>query len=335
MDAMLRQILIEGLHMTLPIQQFFPHADALVFGCMGLGGSWDQTPTSAEQRAKDYQALDAAIDSGYRFFDHADIYTKGKAEQVFGDYLQQHPGLREQLILQSKCAIRFADGQNVGRYDFSAGYIRQSVEDSLRRLQTDSLDLLLLHRPDPLMDIDEVAEVLAALQQQGKVRQFGVSNFGWPQLQLLQSAVKAPLMVNQLQMSLKQHDWLEQNLLTGMNDGAATYFSYGTVEYCQQHKVQIQAWGSLAQGLYSGGQEATTAADLATAKLVAELAASYQCSTEAIVLAFLIRHPAGIQPVIGTTNPARIAACRQALKVQLSREHWYALYVSARGKAVP
>lgn len=318
-----------------PISDYFPSADALVFGCMGLGGGWNETGTSAEQRQKNYQALDAAMEAGYRFFDHADIYTRGKAEQVFGDYLQQHAGLRDKLVLQSKCAIRFADAESVGRYDFSASYIRQSVEGSLRRLQTDYLDLLLLHRPDPLMQVDEVAAVLDELKQQGKVRHFGVSNFGWPQLQLLQHACPMPLVVNQLQMSLKQHQWLEQNVLTGMAEGAGHFFSYGTVEYCQQHKVQIQSWGSLAQGLYSGGQEQGTEADKATAVLVQQLAASYQCSSEAIVLAFLLRHPAGIQPVIGTTSAQRIRACREALHIELSREHWYQLYVSARGQALP
>ena len=318
-----------------PISTYFPSADTLVFGCMGLGGSWDASSTSTEQRQKDYQALDAALESGYRFFDHADIYTKGKAEQVFGDYLQHHAGLRDNLLLQSKCAIRFADEASVGRYDFSADYIRQSVEGSLRRLQTDYLDLLLLHRPDPLMQVDEVASVLQRLKEQGKVKHFGVSNFGWPQLQLLQNACPMPLVVNQLQMSLKQHQWLEQNVLTGMAEGASSFFSYGTLEYCQQHKVQVQSWGSLAQGLYSGSGELTSAADQATATLVQQLAASYQCSPEAIVLAFLMRHPAGIQPVIGTTSPQRIRACREAVGLQLTREHWYALYVAARGHALP
>lgn len=317
------------------IQKIFEQADALIFGCMGLGGSWDEPQTTAEQQAENFKTLDAAVDAGYRFFDHADIYTRGKAEQVFGDYLKLHPGLREQLIIQSKCAIRFADQQGPGRYDFSAGYIRNSVEQSLNRLKTDYLDMLLLHRPDPLMQPQEVADILLQLQQEGKVRHFGVSNFGWPQLQLLQQALGQPLRVNQLQMSLQQLDWLEQNVLTGMADGCNTFFSYGTVEYCQLHDVQLQAWGSLAQGCYSGGRVPQTAAEQATARLVQQLAAEYQCASEAIVLAFLLRYPAGIQPVIGTTNPQRLLACRDALRITLSREHWYALYVASRGQALP
>ncbi|RVT47184.1 aldo/keto reductase [Rheinheimera sediminis] len=319
----------------LPIQHFFPKADALVYGCMGLGGSWDQATTSKEQRELSFNAIDAALQANIRFFDHADIYTRGKAEAVFGDYLAAHSGLREQLILQSKCAIRFADPSFVGRYDFSKNYIIESVHQSLQRLQTDYLDILLLHRPDQLMWVDEVAEAFAELKQQGKVKAFGVSNFGWPQLQLLQSALPEPLIANQLQMSLKDLNWLEQNVLTAMPDGAAHHYSYGTVEYCQLNNVQLQAWGSLAQGLFTGGRTPETAAEQATAALVSSLAADYQTSPEAIALAFLLKHPAGIQPVIGTTSPARIAACQKALAVNLSREHWYALYVAARGKALP
>lgn len=319
----------------LAIQNYFPNAGTLVYGCMGLGGNWDNSTTSQEQRALSYAAIEAALQANIRFFDHADIYTRGKAEAVFGDYLAMQPGLREQLILQSKCGIRFADATYVGRYDLSKSYIVDSVHQSLKRLRSDYLDILLLHRPDQLMCVDEVAEAFAVLKQQGKVKAFGVSNFGWPQLQLLQSALPEPLVANQLQMSLNDVNWLEQNVLTAMPDGAAHHFSYGTVEYCQLHKVQLQAWGSLAQGMFSGGRPPETSAQHATSVLVASLAAQYQTSAEAIVLAFLLKHPAGIQPVIGTTSPARIAACQKALTVNLSREHWYSLYVATRGKVLP
>jgi len=317
------------------LQKYFPDSSRLVYGCMGLGGDWDNSPSTAEQRKLGYQAIDAALEQQINCFDHADIYTKGKAELLFGDYLHQHSGLRDKLILQSKCGIRFADDENPGRYDFSAEYIVRSVEDSLKRLQTDYLDILLLHRPDPLMNPYEVASAFAQLKQTGKVRYFGVSNFGWPQLQWLQKALPDSLIINQLQMSLNNIDWLEQNVLTGMPQGAAHHFSYGTVEYCLAHHVQIQAWGSLAQGLFSGGGKPTTTAQIATAQKVAEFAAMYQTTPEAIVLSWLMRHPANIQPVIGTVNPARIAACADAQQVQLTREHWYALYVASRGAALP
>jgi predicted oxidoreductase len=318
-----------------PLLTTLPTAGSLVFGCMGLGGDWNTPGISAEARRMSYQALDSALEQNFTLFDHADIYTRGKAEQVFGDYLALHPGLREKLLIQTKCAIRFKDDEAVGRYDFSAGYIRQQVELSLRQLQCGYIDMLLLHRPDPLMDVQEVATVLQTLQQEGKIRHVGVSNFGVPQLQLLQSALAQPILINQLEMSLAKIDWLEQNVLTGMVQGAAHFFGYGTVEHCQQHQVQIQAWGSLAQGLFSGGKSPQTSAQQHTADLVLQLAALYQCSPEAIVLGWLLRHPAGIQPVIGTTNPSRIKACAEARNIQLSREHWYALYVASRGQPLP
>lgn len=317
------------------LKKYFPDSSRLVYGCMGLGGSWDNSLTTNEQRTQGYQAIDGALEQQINFFDHADIYTKGKAESLFGDYLKLHSGLRDKLIIQSKCAIRFADAENPGRYDFSADYIIQSVEGSLRRLQTDYLDILLLHRPDPLMEPNEVASAFAQLKQSGKVRYFGVSNFGWPQMQWLQQALPDSLIINQLQMSLNNIDWLEQNVLTAMPQGAQHHFSYGTVEYCLRHHVQIQAWGSLAQGIFSGGGQPSTASQLATKQKVAELAAMYQTSAEAIVLSWLLKHPANIQPVIGTINPSRIAACADALQVQLTREHWYALYIASRGCALP
>ena len=139
------------------LQKYFPNASRLVFGCMGLGGSWDATTTTDEQRKSGFQAIDAALEQQINIFDHADIYTRGKAEQLFGEYLRLNSGLREKLILQSKCGIRFSDDVDPGRYDFSADYIVKSVESSLKRLQTDYLDILLLHRPDPLMEPEEVA----------------------------------------------------------------------------------------------------------------------------------------------------------------------------------
>ena len=318
----------------IPLAQHLPGVSSLAFGCMGLGGSWDDSVITEQSQRHAYSAIDAALTHGINFFDHADIYTRGKAEQVFGRYLQQAPAARAKMFIQTKCAIRFADEQGPGRYDFSADYIIHSVEQSLRRLNTDYLDLLLLHRPDPLMQPEQVAQAFTQLQQQGKVRHFGVSNMGWAQMQWLQTALGQPLLVNQLQMSLADIDWLEETVLTGMLQGQQHHFGYGTVEYCQQHGIQLQSWGSLAKGIYSGAS-CQTAAQQATAALVAQLAEQYRCSREAIVLAWLMRHPAAVQPVIGTANAARIAACAEATTISLSREHWYQLYVSRRGQPLP
>lgn len=318
----------------LALEHYLPGVSRLSLGCMGFGGSWDEQPVNASHQQLAFSAIDAALEHGINIFDHADIYTRGKAEQVFGEYLLQRAGKRQKMFIQTKCAIRFAEGDIPGRYDFSPDYIIASVEQSLRRLQTDYIDVLLLHRPDPLMQPDEVAAAFAALHQQGKVRHFGVSNMGWAQLQLLQRSVEQPLVVNQLQMSLADIDWLEEGVLVGMPQGAQRHFGYGTVEYCMQHGVQLQSWGSLAKGVYSGAAQQNES-QMATAALVQQLAEHYSCSAEALVLAWLMRHPAKVQPVIGTTQPQRIAACAQASAVSLSREHWYQLYVSSRGSALP
>lgn len=319
----------------IPLHDILPGVSRLAFGCMGLGGSWDNSNISTEHQRHAYSAIDAALSAGINFFDHADIYTRGKAEQVFGSYLQRGPARRADMFIQSKCGIRFADDHGPGRYDCSAEYIIRSVDSSLQRLQTDYLDLLLLHRPDPLMEPEQVAKAFSLLLQQGKVRHFGVSNMGWAQLKWLQASVSVPLVANQLQMSLADYHWLEESVLTGMPQGANSHFSYGTIEYCQQHHIQLQSWGSLAKGLFSGGQQPQTVAQRQTKELVAMLAQHYQCSAEAVVLAWLLRHPANIQPVIGTTSVTRIKACAEAIHVQLSREHWYQLYISSRGQPLP
>ena len=321
--------------MKFPLQAAFPAASRLVYGCMQLGGAWDNTEISNEQRQRAFAALDAAIDSGIYCFDHADIYTLGKSEQVFGDYLRQSGCAREHLFIQSKCGIRLAKDEQPGYYDFSPAHLERSVEASLQRLDCDYLDLLLLHRPDPLMEPERIAEVFNRMQQQGKVRAFGVSNMAWPQMKLLQRALEQPLLVNQLEMSLANYHWLEEGILTGMPAGSDCHFSAGTVEYCQLEHIQLQAWGSLAQGVFSGGRYPRNDAEQATAILVQRLAAAYQVSAEAVVLAWLMRHPAAIQPVIGTTSVRRIQACQQAMQVELSREHWYQLYTAVRAQPLP
>ena len=301
---------------------------------MGLGGDWDNSPVSKDHRMQAHQFLDSALHSGINFFDHADIYTRGKAEQVFGEVLVQRPGLREKIYLQGKCGIRFAEGQVPNRYDFSRDWIVHSVENSLARLHTDYLDLLLLHRPDPLMAPEEVAEAFYQLHKAGKVNHFGVSNMNGHQIQYLQSFLHQPVVVNQLQMSLTHLNWLDEGVL--VNQGQAVSFTPGTVEYCRSHNIQLQAWGCLSNGLFSGKDvQGESDAIRATADLVSGFSKALGVSREAIVLAWLMRHPAGIQPVIGTTNARRIKACAEAEGIKLNREQWYQLYVSARGRMLP
>lgn len=319
----------------LPIHTLLPQASRLIMGCMGLGGGWNAEPISAADEHLAFSVIDTALESGINFFDHADIYTFNKAEAVFGRYLKQFPAQRQQLYIQSKCAIKLAQPGQTGQYDCSKQYILDAVNGTLARLETDYLDLLLLHRPDPLMQAEEVAAAFDLLTQQGKVRHFGVSNMGWAQMQLLQSQLSQPLRVNQLEMSLAAHHWLEEGVLIGMPAGAERHFGYGTLEYCQLNKVQLQSWGSLAQGRFSPGFAGQNHTEQAVSQLLQRLAAEYQSSSEAILLAWLMRHPAAIQPVIGSSNLQRIQACAAAPTIVLSREHWYQLYVAARGAALP
>ncbi|WP_374659904.1 aldo/keto reductase family oxidoreductase [Inhella sp.] len=311
---------------NFPLLTQLPGASRLILGCMGLGGGWNQEPVGEAELRKAREAVEAALSVGITLFDHADIYTHGKAEQVFGTLLSESPSLRDRLLLQSKCGIRFADEAGPGRYDLSAWYIERSVEASLQRLRTDRLDLLLLHRPDPLVDVHELAESLSRLHRSGKVRCFGVSNMHAAQLAWLQSACSLPLAVNQLEMSLLRLDWLEAG--TTFNDGAQGRVDAwaGTLEHCQRQGVQLQAWGALAQGRW---REHAVAGTLQT------MAARLELVPETLLVAWLLRHPSCIQPVIGSTDPARIRACAAALDVQLSREDWYALYVAARGRPLP
>lgn len=311
------------------LNKYLKDVGGIAYGCMGLGGGWDQNPVSKENRQQAHQVIDAALDSGINLFDHADIYTFGKAEQAFGQVLVERPELREKMYIQSKCGIRFPASDGPKRYDFSAQWINVSVDNILSRLNTEYLDILMLHRPDPLMELDEVAATLTALKSSGKVRHFGVSNMQHHQIAYLQSALDAPLVASQIEISLAKLDWIDDGIMAS-NSGA------GNLEYCMANNLQVQAWGSLAQGIFSGRNVDDQPCSVkATARLVSQLASNYQVSTEAIVLAWLMRHPVGVQPVIGTTNLERIRACSQAVNLKLSREEWYSLYETSRGQEVP
>ncbi|MGM0928273.1 MAG: aldo/keto reductase [Actinomycetota bacterium] len=316
----------------------------LIFGCMGLGGGWGSGPLEAADVAAAHTAVEAALDIGIRIFDHADIYAHGKAEAAFGRVLAERPELRQTIQLQSKCGIRLPVPGLVGQYDSSRAAIVAGTEESLRRLHTDHLDTLLIHRPDPLAPAEEIAEAFNDLRLAGKVRRLGVSNMSGEQMRWLQAALDEPLAVNQLEMSLYRRDWLESGVLVNHPEGAAVSFPHGTLEYCAAHAVELQAWGSLARGRYSGwpaeraaGEDVAATADASAAALVSELARDKGCTQEAVVLGWLLRHPAEIRPVVGTSNPDRITACAQAEEIgaAMTRQEWYALWVAARGRPLP
>jgi len=319
-----------------PLAKHLPHVSKLVFGCMGLGGGWNKDAITDAHVKQAHECIDNAIEGGINFFDHADIYTFGKAEQVFGKALSERPELREHMYIQSKCGIRFEDDLGPKRYDFSPKWIEQSVEASLKRLNTDYLDVLMLHRPDPLMEVNEIARIFSCLKESGKVRNFAVSNMQQHQMNFLQHALDMPIVANHIEASLQTHQFVDEGVYAGNSDGKDLNFTPGSIEYCRHFEIQIQSWGSLCQGLYSGSDLSNASqADINTSLLVNKLAALYETSAEAIVLAWLLRHPASIQPIIGTTNAKRIKASCDAVNVELTREHWYALYVSAKGHELP
>lgn len=310
----------------------------LIYGCMGLGGSWSPEPYASEHVDQAAAAIDAALDSGITLFDHADIYRSGKSEAVFGDVLAITPGLRERIRLQTKCGIRLNEQGLETHYDLSRAGILERVNGSLKRLKTDYVDVLLLHRPDPLADPAEVASAVGQLMQEGKVRQLGVSNMSGAQIEALQDRLETPVVANQLEMSLLKRAWLESAVLVNHAEGLDHSFPHGTVEFCGRQGITLQAYGALAQGHYTGAPpESPTPAETATAELIAGMAKDKGTTREAILLGWLMRHPAGIAPVIGSANPDRIRACAGAARAgaAMSRAEWYRLWVTARGSNIP
>ncbi len=306
---------------------------------MPLGGAWDQTPLPAATRKQAMITVRAALDQGIDFYDHADIYCRGKSEQAFADIWQEKPDLRSKIYIQSKCGIRFADDPVAGaphRFDFSYEHIVNSVEGCLKRLQTDYLDVLLLHRPDPLVEPEEVARAFDKLKESGKVRHFGVSNHTAAQLALLQKQVTQPIITNQVAFNVLHTHMLDEGIIFNQTKPGVITRDEGTIEYCREHNITLQAWGPLAWGRLTGRPGITlTETEAKAAQLVAEMAQAKNVSAEAILIAWILRHPARIQPLIGSTKPDRIAASCQAATVQLSREEWYQLFVAGRGENLP
>jgi len=298
-------------------------------GCMRL----------SDEREAALATIQAALDEGINFFDHANIYGGGSKEEVFAHVWAQHPALRQKILLQSKCGIRFG-GDPVpdapGRYDFSYEHIIQSVEGSLRRLQTDYLDVLLLHRPDPLVEPEEVARAFDELHAAGKVRWFGVSNHTAAQIEFLKTAVTQPLIANQVQLSVVHNQLFSDGVVFNQNDLGVHSRAEGTVEYCRTHHITLQAWSPLAAGNVTGKPiDPDNQRYLETAAVVAELADEKGVSKTAILVAWLLRHPAQIQPIIGTTSVERVRESCQALDFALTREEWYRLFVAGRGGRMP
>ncbi|MEY2597786.1 MAG: hypothetical protein RLZZ244_1263 [Verrucomicrobiota bacterium] len=294
----------------------------LAYGCWRIAASTD----SEENMQIARKAIFAAIDSGFTLFDHADIYCNGAAEEVFGRILRENSSLRSRMLIASKCGIR-PRNQPAGaptRYDFSKEYIRTQCERSLRALGVEHLDLLQLHRPDYLMEVDEVADVFCELHAEGKVRSFGVSNFRPSQLSLLQSALSQPLVVHQIEISLLQLGPFED----------------GSLDQCQEKSLTPLAWSPLGGGLLAhGGKDLLPGQRLydpaRVVGLLDQIALEKGSLRESVALAWLLKHPAGIIPIVGSTNPGRIRNAAQSVQIRLERAEWYALLESARAEPLP
>ena len=311
---------------TYRIPQSDLEVSRIAYGCMHLSPAWDEQPITAKEISTTLEVVEAALEQGITLFDHADIYARGKSELLFGQALRQIPDLRARIVLQSKCGIRVANDPPgaPARYDFSREHLLHSVEGILQRLGTEYLDILLLHRPDPLAEPAEVASAFDELHRSGKVRHFGVSNHSASQISLLRQHVDQPLAINQIELSLSHHHPISETILS--NQAGVTYAgATGTLDYCREHDILVQAWSPLAGGRISG-PAAALAEQLAHAKGVAK---------ESVLLAWLLKHPAPIQPIIGTTRADRLADSCRADSISLSREEWYSLLAVVRGTPVP
>ena len=272
--------------------------------------------------------IQTAMENEVNFFDHADIYAGGEAEACFARAVKKAKIPRDRMILQDKCGIR--PGVS---FDFSREHILRSVDDSLGRLQTDYLDILLLHRPDTLMEPEEVAEAFRMLKQSGKVRRFGVSNQNPGQIALLNRYLADPILINQLQLSLASCGMIDAGLNVNMSIDPGIDRDGGILEYCRLNGITIQAWSPFQYGFFSGVFIDSPLYPKLNEKLE-EVAQKYHVSKTTMAIAWILRHPARIQPIVGTTNKQRLAEICQASDVRLTREEWYALYMAA-GKKLP
>ena len=297
------------------------NASPLILGCMRM-------PALTAQDAANL--LEVSMDLGINFFDNATCYSDGEAEIRFGSALRLSGIARGDIIVQTKCGLRFDQGE----FDWSRETILASVDDSLRRMQLDYLDILLLHRPDLIFEPEEVAAAFDELEKAGKVRTFGVSNVPPLQIELLRKYVRQPIAINQLQFSLEQSQLIDQALYL---NNKTTDFSVdrdnGLVDYCRLHDITIQAWSPLQFGFFKGCfVDHPDFPELN--QVLSELAEKYGVAKTAIAIAWILRHPAHMQAIAGTMNPDHLRDIAGALNVTLTHHEWYQLYLAA-GKYLP
>jgi predicted oxidoreductase len=299
----------------------------LAYGCWRLVSTMEPSEVTAERVVEGARAVLAAYEAGYTHFDHADIYCRGVCEQVFGDTMRGVAGMRDRVLIGTKCGIRFAGDPTPGapkHYDSSADHIVRSCEQSLKRLGTDRIDLFQIHRPDLLMHPQEVAAAFDRLKRAGKVLEFGVSNFLPSTLAALQAACPMPLAVHQVEIHLAKLDCLYD----------------GTLDQCLTNGMTPLAWSPLGAGVLGTGNavrgDSPRQQQLRTLQReMDDVAGRYDTTRSVVAVAWLLRHPAGILPIIGTNNPDRIAEAARADALELSRPDWYRLLIAARGSDVP
>lgn len=288
----------------------------VALGCMSMNRLSAQEATAVVQNA---------LDLGVNFFDHADIYGKGQSEEVFSTALDLRSSIRDNIIIQSKTGIR------EGFYDLSKEHILKTVDDSLKRLKTDYLDILLLHRPDALVEPEEVAAAFDQLEQSGKVRHFGVSNHNPMQIDLLKKSVKQDLIVNQLQLSVMHTGMIDAGINVNTKSSGAINRDGSVLDYSRLKDMTIQAWSPVKadKGVFVDNDDYPEIN--ATLK---EIGAQYGLDNSATAIAWILRHPANIQTIVGTMTPERLKQYTKASEVRLTREEWYEIYRVA-GNAVP
>lgn len=294
-------------------------APAIVVGCMRLA---DKTVDEMNGM------IHYCMENGANFFDHADIYAGGESERLFGEAMAADPSLkREEMILQSKCGIRS------GFYDSSKEHILASVDASLERLQTEYLDLLLIHRPDALVEPEEVAEAFDQMEKAGKVRRFGVSNHRPMQIELLKKYVKQELEINQLQFSIPVSNMVAGGMEVNMDTPGSADRDGSVLDYCRLNDITIQAWSPFQMPNWQGCFLGAPAYEKLNQEIDA-LTAQYGVSAITIAAAWILRHPAGMQLIAGTASLKRLEEILKACEIKLTREEWYRLYLAA-GHTLP
>jgi len=294
------------------------NASEISLGCMRISDMTNQEISTL---------IHTAMDEGINFFDHADVYGGGKSEEKFSEALDMDSSLREKMILQTKCGIR------QGSFDFSKEHILEAVDGSLKRLRTDYIDVLLLHRPDALVEPEEVAEAFTILETSGKVKYFGVSNQNPMQIELLTKFVKQKIYFNQLQLSITNTGMIDAGITVNMQVDRSINRDGGILDYCRLKEIIIQPWSPFQYGFFEGVFLDNAKFPELNAKIDA-IAADKGVTNTAIAIAWLLRHPAHMQPIIGTTNPQRVKDSCQASGVTLTREEWYQIYLAA-GNILP